>query len=194
MSPELSAKFDAYENLLRKWSKTINLVAPSTLADIRKRHILDSLQLEKHIPNDTKILLDIGSGAGFPGIVLAMAKPDVTVNLVESDERKCSFLRTVSRETFTPVVVHTARVENVDNISPDVITARALASLSSLLAMTEKWWKDNPAITLILPKGENWQTEVSEAQKTYQFSLQNHPSATDGSAAILVIRDIHHIK
>ncbi len=194
MSPELSAKFDAYENFLRKWSKTINLVAPSTLADIRKRHILDSLQLESHIPGGTKILVDIGSGAGFPGMVLAMARPDIVVNLIESDERKCSFLRTVSRETFTPVVIHNDRAENVDISNPDVITARALSSLLSLLSLTEKWWRNNPSLTLIFPKGENWKNEVAEARNFYFFSLSDQPSTTDASARILVIRDIRTTK
>lgn len=194
MSPDLSAKFDAYENLLRKWSKTINLVAPSTLSEIRRRHIIDSLQLSKYFPENASTLLDIGSGAGFPGLVLAMVSPDISVSMIESDERKCSFLRTVSRETSTPVIIHNARVENVNILAPDVITARALSSLNSLLRMTRRWWIENPAISLIFPKGENWTKEVGEAKIDHSFTLQDYPSETDPSARILVIRDIHEIK
>lgn len=194
MSPELSAKFDTYENLLKKWSKTINLVAPSTLSDIRRRHILDSLQLCKLMPDNISNLLDLGSGAGFPGLVLAMARPQTSVTMVESDERKCSFLRTVSRETSTPVIIHNARVENVGISSPDFITARALSSLSSLLKMTNRWWENNSEIKLIFPKGENWMKEVAEAQIDYSFALQEHQSETDAAGRILLISDVRSVK
>lgn len=110
----LDEKIDAYERLLKKWQNTINLVGPSTLSEAKKRHFEDSLQLLKHIPVAAKTLYDLGSGAGFPGLVLAMAKPDLDVHLIESDARKCQFLKTVSRETETPVTVHNQRIESAN--------------------------------------------------------------------------------
>ena len=155
-STELSTKLNKYHELLLKWSKVINLVAPSTLSDAKMRHFIDSTQIIPLIPADAKILFDIGSGAGFPGMVLAIECPNISVHLIESDTKKCSFLSTISRETNTPVLIHNRRIESVDkleDIKPDVITARALASLSELLTLTAQWWDNNPQITLIFPKG-----------------------------------------
>lgn len=182
--------YGIYDNLLHKWGKVINLVAPSTLPESRIRHFKDSEQLEKHIPETAKTLLDIGSGAGFPGLVLAIARTNLTVHLVESDTKKCSFLSTVSRETFTPVIIHNTRVENVDNIYPDVITARALASLTNLLGMTEKWWASNPDIRLILPKGEKVDIEIAEAKTDYEFAVEKHKSIIDPRSSVLVVSAI----
>ena len=154
MPPDLMTKLSTYRTLLGKWGKVINLVAPSTLKDIQKRHFEDSLQLAAFIPRDTEILLDLGSGAGFPGLVLAMTLPLIQVHLVESDQRKCSFLATVSRETNTPAVIHNSRIEDIgSSIRPDVITARALADLKNLLRITEAFWSNQRTITLLFPKG-----------------------------------------
>lgn len=194
-NPDLVAKLAAYKSLLIKWSKAINLVSPSTLTDIDARHFNDSLQLLQFIPDDTKILLDIGSGAGFPGLVLAMARPNIAVHLVESDQRKCSFLSAVSRETNTPIIVHNARVEAMDkSIAPNVITARALADLTTLLKLTEHFWLDNQALTLVLPKGAKWSQEVNDAKTKYDFGLEYHTSKTEKEAAILVLSNIKSLK
>lgn len=182
--------YGIYDNLLHKWGKVINLVAPSTLPESRVRHFKDSEQLEKFIPETAKTLLDIGSGAGFPGLVLAIARTNLTVHLVESDTKKCSFLSTVSRETFTPVIIHNTRVENVDNIFPDIITARALASLTNLLDMTERWWSTNQGIILIFPKGEKADLEIAEAITTFEFTLDKHKSTIDQNSSILVLTGI----
>ncbi|MEK7802279.1 MAG: 16S rRNA (guanine(527)-N(7))-methyltransferase RsmG [Pseudomonadota bacterium] len=195
LNPDLSGKLSIYKALLIKWSKAINLVSPSTLTDIDARHFNDSLQLLKFIPEDTKTLLDIGSGAGFPGLVLALARPDMSVHLVESDQRKCSFLSAVSRETNIPVIINNARVEAVDkSIAPNVITARALADLTTLLKLTEKFWLDNKALTLILPKGAKWSQEVIDAKIKYDFSYEHHTSLTEKDAAVLVLTNIKYLK
>lgn len=186
----LSPKLEKYLELLNKWAKVINLVSPTTLPDAKRRHFLDSVQLIRFIPEGTKTLFDIGSGAGFPGLVIALECPDIQVHLIESDTKKCSFLSTVSRETNTPVIIHNQRIESVDTPSdtkPDVITARALASLAELLDLTSPWWTDNPQITLIFPKGAKAKEEVVEAQKKYGFEVVSHPSVTDENAQILVI-------
>src|SRR3990167_9630769 len=189
----LSVKLNKYHELLLKWSKVINLVAPSTLPDAKMRHFVDSTQIIPLIPADAKTLFDIGSGAGFPGMVLAIECPNLSVHLIESDTKKCSFLATISRETDTPVLIHNRRIESVDKldgIKPDVITARALASLGGLLALTEQWWSNNPQVTLIFPKGAKANEEIADAQKSYQFHVELVPSQTDKLAQILVLRDI----
>lgn len=190
MPPDLDKKLSQYKALLLKWSKTINLVSPATLKDIDRRHIQDSLQLASLLPEGTKTLIDIGSGAGFPGLVLAMIRPEIEVHLVESDQRKCSFMRTVSRETFTPVVIHNTRAENVDIKSACVISARALAKLGDLLSMTKIWWECNPEILLVFPKGSNWENEVSAAKECFEFDLQTAPSQTEKDAQILLLQHI----
>lgn len=192
----LSAKLNKYHELLLKWSKVINLVAPSTLPDAKMRHFVDSTQIIPLIPADAKILFDIGSGAGFPGMVLAIECPNLSVHLIESDTKKCSFLGTISRETDIPVIIHNRRIESVDNLNealPDVITARALASLSELLALTKQWWETNPRLTLIFPKGAKANEEVAEAQKTYSFHVESIPSQTDKMAQILVLTSVQKI-
>jgi 16S rRNA (guanine527-N7)-methyltransferase len=186
----LNEKIDAYESLLKRWQNTINLVGPSTISEARKRHFEDSLQLLEDIPAAAKTLYDLGSGAGFPGLVLAIAKPDLDVHLIESDARKCQFLKTVSRETETPVTVHNQRIESVNLPPPDVLTSRALANLSTLFKLTQKWWEGNPRILLIFPKGENFQQELSEAQKIYKFEHKLIPSQTDPTASIILAQNI----
>ncbi len=189
-SPQLEAKFDLYEILLNKWQRAINLVSPSTLPQARTRHLDDSAQLAPFIPEDAKILYDLGSGAGFPGLVLAMIRPDLSVHLIESDQRKGTFLQTVSRETDTPIHLHTARIEKVHLPAPDVITARALTSLVDLLRLTEKWWADWPACRLIFPKGAAVDDELSEAKVEFEFALQMESSITDPKARILILTDV----
>ncbi|HAJ90650.1 MAG TPA: 16S rRNA (guanine(527)-N(7))-methyltransferase RsmG [Rhodospirillaceae bacterium] len=192
----LSTKLLKYAELLTKWSKVINLVAPSTVADAKVRHFEDSIQIIPLIPVDAKILFDIGSGAGFPGMVIAIERPDLSVHLIESDTKKCSFLSTISRETDTPVLIHNRRIESVDNlngIKPDVITARALASLGDLLALTEQWWENHPQLTLIFPKGAKADSEIAEAQKLYGFQVESIPSQTDKLAQILILKNVQKL-
>jgi len=196
MRPDLKTHLSTYQALLEKWSKAINLVSPSTLAESKNRHFEDSLQLLPLIPENAKTLIDIGSGAGFPGLVLAIARTTLEVHLVESDQKKCAFLSTVSRETFTPVIIHNERVQNVDitKINPDIITARALASLTDLLSLTLPWTERNPEITLIFPKGEKAETEIAEARKLFEFDLKVIPSETDKKGVILVLGRIKEIR
>lgn len=179
---------DIYKALLVKWSKAVNLVSPSTLPDADKRHFDDSLQLLPLIPDGAKTLFDLGAGAGFPGMVLAIARPEMSVHLFESDQKKCAFLSTVSRETHIPVTIHNRRIESVDEnlaVLPDAITARALASLVELLGLTEQWWSRNPQVILVFPKGARADEEVLEARKIYDFDLDSVPSRTDKAAKIL---------
>ena len=137
---DLEARLGTFEDILRKWQPKMNLVAPSTLKSIRTRHIEDSLQVPDIAPQARR-WIDLGSGGGFPGIVTALrlrGEAGAVVHLVESDHRKCAFLREVSRETQAPVEVHRGRIEDVLPGLPeaDAISARALASLSTLVEMT----------------------------------------------------------
>lgn len=192
MSPDILEKLSLYRALLLKWSKAINLVSPSTLKDSDQRHFSDSLQLLKYIPEEVTCLIDIGSGAGFPGMVLAVARPGMAVHLVESDQKKCAFLSAVSRETFIPVTIHNERVENVDisKISPQVVTARALASLIDLLTLTEEWWSGLPNLVLLFPKGARAEAEIAEARRKFFFDVEVFPSKTDAEAVILRLKNV----
>ncbi|HOO51539.1 MAG TPA: 16S rRNA (guanine(527)-N(7))-methyltransferase RsmG [Alphaproteobacteria bacterium] len=196
-SPELQNKLSLYKTLLLKWSKAINLVSPSTLQDIDSRHFEDSLQIEPLLPSGAKVLFDFGSGAGFPALVLAMAREDLEVHVFESDQKKCAFMGSVSRETFIPVIIHNERVEHVDIQKlpkPDVVTARALSSLKSLLDMAQRWWESNEDLLLIFPKGEKSEAEILEAREFFSFDLEEFPSSTDSRSKILRIRHVQTIE
>jgi 16S rRNA (guanine527-N7)-methyltransferase len=189
VSRETRARLDTYLALLAKWQAKINLVASDTLKDAEVRHIQDSLQLLPHIVG-ARTLVDLGSGAGFPGLALALARPDLAVHLVESDAKKCTFMQAVSRETHVPVTIHTSRIEALPPFAADVITARALAPLADLLAMALPYVSINPLCQLIFLKGERWVDEVAAAQKTYHFDVQDIPSLTNPAARILIITNL----
>ena len=147
-------KLEAYEALLRKWQKAINLVGPNTLDDISERHFFDSAQMFRYIPDVDVRLADLGSGAGFPGLVLAMLGVK-DVHLVESDIRKATFLREVSRETGTPVTVHDIRIEDCKIENVDVVTARALSPLTDLLGHASRLTTPGHAFYCLFAKGGN---------------------------------------
>lgn len=152
-------KLDTYESLLIKWSARLNLVSKSTLLHIKSRHFEDSLQLLRFL-EVTDSIVDVGTGAGFPGMVLAMCGLDVT--LVDSDEKKCVFLENVSRETGTPVKVVCSRVESYQGDKKfDVVCSRGVTSLPSLVHLTSHLVKKSHSRGLFL-KGENVDIELSQ--------------------------------
>lgn len=176
-----------YHALLLKWQKAINLISPNTVNEAWDRHFEDSLQLLPHVPQGAT-LADIGTGAGFPGMVLAIARPDLDVHLIESDDKKCQFLRTVSRETSSPVKIHTTRIEGShDLVVPDFVTARALKDLSQLCDFCLPWAQRNPSLKMIFLKGERAQEEIVQARTKYDFAVDTYPSKTDPKAQILVV-------
>ena len=185
-------KLDTYHALLLKWQKAINLISPKTIDDAWVRHFADSAQLSGYIPEGAKTIMDWGSGAGFPAMVLAMLRPSLDVHAVESDERKCQFMRTVSRETSVPIRIHTQRIEalELDSVNPDIITARALASVSVLLDYVRPWVARNPDLTMVLLKGENARQEVEDAQKSFDFQAEFYPSITEPQANIVALSAI----
>lgn len=204
--PELLAPFDVsretfeklslLESELRRWQAIKNLVGPGTLDRIWERHIIDSLQLLAYAPDTAKLWLDLGSGAGFPGLVLAIAGQErgLEVHLVESNSRKCAFLRHVARLTGVKAVIHAARLESVvpDFVGrADVVSARALASLATLLDWTAPLLK---AGTIgLFPKGREVDAELTEARESWKFAAEVLPSRTDSEARILRISSIESL-
>jgi 16S rRNA (guanine527-N7)-methyltransferase len=192
VSRETFEKLELLERELRRWQAIKNLVGPATLDRIWDRHIVDSLQLLDLAP-DAGTWLDLGAGAGFPGLVLAIAGAErgLQVHLVESNSRKCAFLRHIARLTGAPAKVHEARLETVVPGfvgKADVVSARALASLPMLLDWTEPLLK---AGTMgLFPKGRDAEIELTEARKKWTFEAEILPSLTDPEARILRITSI----
>ncbi len=192
VSRETAIRIASYHSLLVKWNKAINLVSPKSIPDSWERHFIDSAQVAQFIPDNIKTYADLGCGGGFPGLVIAMMRPELDVHLVESDERKCQFMRNVSRETsISNVTIHTKRIEDaIDDIAPDFITARALASLETLFDYIYPWVRQNPPIQMAFMKGQKAEEEITAAQKQYQFDIQSHTSITDDNAQILTIQNL----
>lgn len=189
VSRETLERLKVYAALLGKWNPRINLVAPRSLPDVWHRHILDSTQIWPLRPVVTEHWLDLGSGAGLPGLIIAAIAadeaPGLRVSLVESDTRKAAFLMTAAREMDLTVEVLPARYEVLPGQNADVVSARALAPLSTLLPALEKHRKAG-GIGLF-PKGETVHKEVADAALTWRFAYKLHPSKTDSRAAILEI-------
>ncbi|MEM7119933.1 MAG: 16S rRNA (guanine(527)-N(7))-methyltransferase RsmG [Pseudomonadota bacterium] len=187
VSRETLDRLQIYADLLVKWQKSLNLVGPSTLDDLWRRHMQDSAQLLRFIPEETRSLLDLGSGAGFPGLVLAILGVR-GVELVESDQKKAVFLREVSRETGAGVVVHACRIEELAKKSADVVTARALAPLDRLVPMMSRFMGEG-SIGLV-PKGADVAAELARASLVCHLSYTCHTSMTDSCSTILVINNV----
>lgn len=193
VSRETLAALHSFEVLVHKWNPAINLVSKSTLPDLWSRHILDSAQIFSHCPDWATGWADLGSGGGFPGIVVAILakelRPDLRITLVESDLRKATFLRQVAQALNLEVKVLGQRIEAVDPLGADVLSARALAPLAVLLGFAERHLRaDGMAI---LPKGARFAEEIAGARKSWAFDIDTHPSLSEVDAAILVIRNIH---
>ena len=186
VSREIIDKFQAYLTLLEKWQRRINLVSNSTVADAWQRHILDSGQLAAYYPPQTRQILDVGSGAGFPGLVLAIMG-DVTVDLVESDQRKAVFLSTVIRELGLPAKVYNQRIETMPNLRPDVITARALAPVPKLLNLIETQMSTE-CVCLFL-KGESVKDELTNLQSYSTMVATTHPSLSGATGVVLELKN-----
>ncbi|HOO82625.1 MAG TPA: 16S rRNA (guanine(527)-N(7))-methyltransferase RsmG [Alphaproteobacteria bacterium] len=191
VSRESMEKLEIYHALLLKWQKAVNLVSPKTLDEAWQRHFADSAQLAGCVSRESSVLVDLGSGAGFPGLVLAIIRSELDVHLVESDERKCQFLRTVSRETNVDITVHNARIESVKlGVIPDIVSARALADLKMLLDYCGPWIAVNPQLECLFMKGAKARDEIIQAREFYDFECEVLPSKTDPAASILSLRDM----
>lgn len=190
VSRETLARLEAYLALLRKWQKSINLVGADSLKDAWCRHMLDSAQLAAYIPAQANVITDLGSGAGFPGLVLSIVL-DRPVHLVEASGKKIAFLREAARVSGAPAVIHHGRIENMDAWPSDIVVARALAPLSLLLDYAEPFLRDaGPDAACFFLKGGRVAEELTEASKSWNMSVDRFQSVSDRQGTILRIRDI----
>jgi 16S rRNA (guanine527-N7)-methyltransferase len=186
VSRETLACLEIFAATLRRWQKAINLVSPASLDQLWSRHILDSAQVADFLPPPAKTLVDLGSGGGFPGLVLAAMRPDLAVSLIESDARKAAFLLEAARQMgLANARIILARLEAAEPTRADVVTARALAPLSQLLSWADRHRSDT-AICLF-HKGKDWRAELTEAMKDWDIPYEPLTSATDRDAVILRI-------
>ena len=193
VSRETFDKLAAFAELVRKWNPKINLVSKNSLDHLWQRHILDSVQVFE-LADGEGHWVDLGSGGGFPGIVVAILNQEAQnfqVTMVESDQRKCAFLRTAIRELSLTASVKTERIEQLDGLEADILSARALADLTQLLDFTELHL--NPDGTALFPKGQNWESEDSDAKQVWSYALEAVESKTNPAAAILKIKDIARV-
>ncbi len=179
---------EVYLNTLLKWQKSINLISSLTADQVWNRHFQDSIQLIPHIPLGTQSLIDLGSGAGFPGLVVSIVS-GVHVELIESDRKKCMFLREVIRLCRANASCINARIEDVEGLRTQLILSRALAPLSVLLSYSQKLLlKDGVMIFL---KGENVNNEIAEAQKKWHFKCEIFKSKTSSTGKIIKVWDLY---
>jgi len=187
VSRETLERLEAYVELLHRWSARINLVGHATLADPWRRHILDSAQLRQFMTPGAQDLIDLGSGAGLPGLILAiLGVPEVEV--IESDARKCAFLREAARITRTPIRVHCRRIELVPPRPVAVVTARACAPLGELLALAQGFL--GPQTRCLFLKGERAAQELTAARADWTMTASLHPSLSDPRGVILCLEQI----
>lgn len=191
VSRETNERLRHFADLLLRWTKRINLIAKSTTDDVWNRHILDSAQVIDHAPAFTS-WVDIGSGGGLPGVVSAVIAaekvPDASFTLIESDMRKATFLRTVSRELEVPFDVIADRIEAAPPQQADVLSARALSSLSDLMPMALRHLSPNG--TALFMKGRRFQEEIAALHGDWAYEMTEHPSMTDADARILSFKRI----
>lgn len=195
VSRETEARLQHLLRLTEKWNPAINLVGKSTLAQGWQRHILDSAQIFALAPPDALHWADLGSGGGYPGLVVAILSAELAptrrVTLVESDQRKATFLRQAARELGLSVSVLAQRIEAAPALAADVISARALAALTQLCAFAERHLA--PGGLALFPKGAAYAAEMAEARQSWAFDASVHPSLTDPTAAVLALKGIRRV-
>lgn len=195
VSRETLMRLKAYVGLLLEWNERYNLIAGSTAVDIWRRHVWDSAQLVPYIPADAHSLADLGSGAGFPGLVLAILlrdRPNFRTVLFESTGKKAAFLQAAATATGVAVEVRNSRIEEARPEPFDVVTARACAPLAKSLHYAQPF-QGRSTVNLFL-KGQNVEAELTEARKIWKMEVQRHQSLTDSSGTILEIRELAHVR
>ena len=187
VSRETLERLSVYLDLLRRWQTAINLVGPATLADPWRRHLLDCAQLAAHVPAPAANLVDLGSGAGLPGMVLAVLGVR-GVHLIEADRRKAQFLREVARATGTPATIHPERVEQIQGWPADVVTARAFAPLPRLLELADRFLTYDSVCLLL--KGKSVERELTDASAGWHMRSETLPSLSEPTGTVLKLRGI----
>jgi 16S rRNA (guanine527-N7)-methyltransferase len=192
VSRETLERLEAYVGLLAEWNELHNLVSAKSLEDVWRRHVWDSSQLAQFVSQDARSLADLGSGAGFPGLVLAeLLRGRVRVTLFESIRKKADFLKAAAERMGLAVEVRNERIEAARAGRFDVVTARALAPLDKLLGYAQLLaHKDTVCLFL---KGQNLGSELTEAGKSWKMKSFQHPSVTDPSGVILEVRELRHV-
>lgn len=190
VSRETMARLETYEQRLRQWSRRINLVAPSTLSDLWRRHIVDSAQLVD-LAQPARTWVDLGAGGGLPGLIvaaiLAERSPDTAMTLIESDKRKSAFLADAAHHMGLKVSVLPVRIESAAGAKFDIVSARALAPLPRLLDLAAPFC--NAATNCLFPKGESLAEELTEARRHWHIEAETYPSRTHAGATILKIQE-----
>ena len=191
VSRETIEKLEIYISLLQQWNKKINLVSQQGMDQVWKRHVYDSFQLIRYLDSSVKSIADLGSGGGFPGLILALST-DIPVILIQSDMRKTIFLREVLRQTKTQATVLCQRIENVNAISADVVTARALTSLTQLLEFSKNILNKNGYCLFL--KGRSVNLEIEEAQKDWKINYKTFSSQTNADGVIVKINQFERVE
>lgn len=191
VSRETLDRIDILIELLKKWQTRINLVSANSLATVWRRHILDSAQLTLDYPENIGVLTDMGSGAGFPGLILAIMRTHRT-HLIESNQKKCAFLREAARLCHIDVHVHDARVESLIPWPSDVVTARAVAPLDRLIGMAKPFLAPIGGLC-IFPKGAQVGQELTAAHKRWMMRVESRASLSDPDGVVLKITDIRRM-
>jgi 16S rRNA (guanine527-N7)-methyltransferase len=190
VSRETFERLLEFERTFRRWSQRINLAAPSTLDNLWERHILDSAQLMRLAP-DALRWLDLGSGGGFPGAVVAVLlkeRPGAVIALVESNRKKASFLQTTLSALDVVAEIHACRIEDARiSFDPEIVTARALAPLNQLIGLAGPWLAKGARA--LFHKGRDYRSELEESTQLWSFDLVEHRSAIDSDSIILEIAD-----
>lgn len=188
VSRETFLTLDRYVELLKKWQKAINLISNSTLSDIYNRHILDSAQLYPYIVSKNNIG-DLGSGAGFPGMILAILNKKCFISLIESDNRKCEFLSEIKRQCKVDnVEIINNRIEKLTDKNFDCLVSRALTSITNILTLSANIRGKNCEIVLL--KGEKYKQELAIAKEKYILNTNIYDSITDNAGKIIVIQEV----
>lgn len=194
VSRETMDQLDAFTLLVQKWTQRINLVSAASAGDLWSRHVIDSAQLYPLAKSGWTHWADLGSGGGFPGIVVAIIarhdRPTSRMTLMESDQRKAAFLRTAIRDFDLNAVVICDRAESIDPLNADVVSARAFGPLAVLLSLAKRHL--GPGGLAILPKGRRYGTEIDEARVAWDFDVVTRQSVTDPEGQILLIERIAH--
>ena len=192
VSRETLARLKAYVGLLKDWNRTRNLVSEASLEAVWHRHVYDSAQLAPLVPEAAKTLVDLGSGAGFPGLVLAvMLRDRLKVTLYEATRKKTDFLAEVAGRLGLTVDIRNARIEEAKREAFDVVTARACAPLSQLLSYSQDFI--GPQTVCLFLKGQNLGLELTEAHKSWSMKTREFPSLTHPFGAVLEVRDLVHV-
>jgi 16S rRNA (guanine527-N7)-methyltransferase len=191
VSRETLARLKAFVGLLTDWNERHNLVSKASLDEVWQRHLLDSAQLAPLVPLGAKTLADLGSGAGFPGLVLAvLLQGRVAVTLFEATRKKAEFLRAAAERLGIDVAVRNERIEDAARVVFDVLTARACAPLPELLEYAQHF--AGPNTVCLFLKGQNVGVELTEAGKSWRMKIRQHPSVTHPFGVVLEIRELSH--